>query len=158
MRQWKVIAIAAAAAAFVATLGATMTELGPWYQNLRKPDWKPPDWLFGPGWTVIFALAALSAASAWRDAKERAQRDWILILFLANGSLNVLWSLLFFRAQRPDWSLIEVFFLWGSILVLIIYLARFSKQGAVLLVPYLAWVTFAGALNWSVVSLNGPFG
>ena len=158
MRQWKVIAVAAIAAAFVATLGATVTDIGPWYQELRKPAWKPPDWLFGPAWTLIFALAALSAATAWRDARTGIHRDWIIILFSVNGTLNVLWSYLFFRAQRPDWALLEVILLWGSILLLIVYLARFSRTAAWLLLPYLAWVTFAGALNWAVVQLSGPFG
>ncbi len=157
MKQWKVIATAGVVAAFVATLGATVTDLGPWYQNLQKPAWKPPDWLFGPAWTLIFALAALSAATAWRDSTARIQRDWIIILFCANGAFNVLWSLLFFRAQRPDWALLEVVLLWGSIVFLIVYLSRFSKPAAWLVAPYLVWVSFAAALNWSVVQLNGPF-
>lgn len=151
------ILVAAFAALLVAGLGSTVTDLGPWYRGLAKPDWQPPDWLFGPAWTLIFALAALSAATAWRDAPSREAREWVVLLFAVNGFLNVLWSLLFFRLQRPDWALVEVALLWISILLLIIYLARFSRSGR-LLWPYLAWVGFAAALNWRIVQLNGPFG
>jgi translocator protein len=157
MRTWKPIAIAALAAIVVATLGATVTDIGPWYQGLRKPAWQPPDWLFGPAWTLIFALTALSGALAWRDAPSRTAREWIIILFALNGFLNILWSLLFFRLQRPDWAMFEVVFLWLSILLPIVVLARFSRTASVLLLPYLAWVSFAAALNFVVVRLNEPF-
>ena len=157
-RSLKPMVVAALAAFFVAGLGTTVTELGSWYQSLAKPSWQPPDWLFGPAWTIIFALSAVSAATAWRDASRRETRDWIIALFALNGFLNVFWSLLFFRLKRPDWAVIEVAFLWLSILVLIIVLGRFSRRASNLLWPYLAWVTFAAALNWSVVQLNGPFG
>jgi translocator protein len=157
-RMMKPIVIAAIAALLVASLGATITDLGPWYGNLVKPSWQPPDWLFGPAWTLIFGLSALSAATAWRDAPSRSARDWVIALFALNGFLNLLWSLLFFRVKRPDWALAEVALLWLSILVLIVFLGRFSRTGSRLLWPYLAWVTFAAALNWRIVSLNAPFG
>lgn len=153
----KPVLVALLAAFLVATLGGTMTDLGPWYQNLQKPSLQPPDWLFGPVWTVIFALAALSAATAWRDAPRREDREWLIGLFALNGFLNILWSLLFFRMQRPDWALIEVFVLWLSVLLLMIVLGRYSRIAALLLAPYLAWVSFATLLNWQVVELNAPF-
>lgn len=154
----KPIIVAAIAALLVASLGATITDLGPWYQNLVKPSWQPPDWLFGPVWTLIFALSALSAAIGWREAPSASMRDWVIGLFALNGFLNLFWSLLFFRVKRPDWALAEVALLWLSVLVLILFLARFSGSASRLLWPYLAWVTFAAVLNWRVVTLNGPFG
>ncbi|WP_088347916.1 MULTISPECIES: TspO/MBR family protein [Rhodomicrobium] len=157
MSNARPIVIALLAALLVATVGGTVTDIGPWYQSLQKPAWQPPDWLFGPAWTLIFALAGLSAATAWRDEPTREDREWLVALFSLNGFLNVLWSLLFFRMRRPDWALIEVGALWLSILVLILVLARYSRPAALLLVPYLAWVTFASALNWRVVQLNAPF-
>lgn len=157
-RMMKPIVIAAIAALLVASVGATITDLGPWYRNLVKPSWQPPDWLFGPAWTLIFGLSALSAATAWRDAPSRPTRDWVIALFALNGFLNLLWSLLFFRVKRPDWALAEVALLWLSVLVLIVFLGRFSRTCSRLLWPYLAWVTFAAALNWRIVSLNAPFG
>jgi tryptophan-rich sensory protein len=153
-RKWKPVAVAAGVTVLVATLGATMTELGPWYQSLRQPGWKPPDAWFGPGWTVIFACAAASASTAWRDVRDRASRERVVVLFTANSFFNLLWSALFFRFQRPDWALVEVVLLWLSILALIVYLARRSRPASLILLPYLAWVTFAGALNAAVVALN----
>ncbi len=155
--RWKPILIAALCAAAVAALGALMTDLGPWYFNLQKPTWQPPDWLFGPAWTLIFGLCALSGYLAWRNAPNRGGRDGVIALFALNAFLNVLWSGLFFRMRRPDWALPESALLWLSILLMIIVLQRYSKWAAALLVPYLAWVSFATILNWAVVRLNAPF-
>ena len=152
------VVVAAISALAVAMLGALMTELGDWYYGLRQPPWKPPDWLFGPAWTLIFALTAAAGVAAWRDMHGKETREWLLVLFALNGFLNVLWSLLFFRLQRPDWAQFEVAFLWLSIVVLIVYVGRHSRLAAGLLLPYLAWVTFAAVLNGAVVRLNAPFG
>jgi tryptophan-rich sensory protein len=151
---WKPVIVAFILAMAVAGLGALMTDLGPWYQNLQKPSWQPPDWLFGPVWTTIFSLAALSAAFAWRQAETRADRDTIILLFIANAFFNVFWSALFFRLKRPDWALVEAVFLWFSVLVPLIYLRRYSSTSSWLLVPYLLWVTFAVALNYQITQLN----
>ncbi len=153
---WKPFLIAFLAAMAVGTLGALTTDLGTWYMTLNKPWWQPPDWLFGPVWTTIFALAALSAVFAWRRAPDRPARETIILLFVASAFFNVLWSALFFRLKRPDWALIEVGFLWLSVLVPIVILARYSAKSSWLLFPYLAWVTFAGILNYEIVKLNPP--
>lgn len=155
---WRPVAVAAGAALLTASVGGSLTVLGPWYDGLVKPSWQPPGWLFAPAWTLIFALAAMSAATAWRDAPTAPQREWLIGLFALNGFLNVLWSLLFFRLQRPDWAGVEVGLLWLSILALIAFVIRFSRPAAAFLVPYLLWVSFAAILNWSVVRLNKPFG
>lgn len=152
------IGVAAAAAMFIAFLGGTITDLGPWYQSLRKPDWQPPGPAFGLIWTVIYALTAAAAVNTWRQAPKGAEREWVIGLFALNGFLNVFWSLLFFRLRRPDWSLLEVGFLWLSIVALIIFTARHSRLAGVLLTPYLIWVSLAAVLNFDVVRLNGPFG
>lgn len=152
------ILIAAASAMAVAALGASATDIGPWYQALHKPSWQPPDWLFGPAWTLIFGLAALSGVLAWRAAATRAVRQRILFLFAVNGLLNVVWTELFFRFRRPDWALIEVIPFWISILVLLIALAPISTGASRAIAPYLIWVAFAGWLNLAVVRLNGTFG
>lgn len=153
----KPFAVTALAALALSWLGAAITDIGPWYRALLKPEWQPPDWLFGPVWTAIFALAAVSAATAWRAAPSPEAREWVIALFIANGFLNVLWSLLFFRLRRPDWALAEVMLLWLSILMLILVLAPISRLASRLLWPYLAWVSFAALLNWRLVSLNAPF-
>mgnify|MGYP000076310995 CR=1 FL=1 len=152
------VTVATVAALCVAALGATITDLGPWYQGLEKPSWNPPDVVFPVGWTIIYALITVAGINAWRAARTSIEAEWVISLFALNGFLNILWSLIFFRMQRPDWAFAEVIVLWLSILVLIAYCGRFSRSAALCLVPYLAWVTFAGALNWAVVDLNGPFG
>lgn len=149
---------AAIAAAIVAILGATITDLGPWYQSLEKPSWNPPDFVFPIGWTLIYALNTGAIVSAWRAAPKPKVADTIIGLFALNAFLNITWSMIFFRIQRPDWAFIEVMLLWLSIVALIGYCGRYSKTSALLFTPYLLWVTFAGALNWAVVELNGPFG
>ena len=157
-RRWPAVVVAALAALGVATLGAQVTELGPWYYALRKPAWQPPDWLFGPAWTLIFGLTAIAGVQAWTHAPDRAGRARVLWLFALNAALNVLWSVLFFRLHRPDWALFEVAFLWLSIVLLMVAFGSWSRWIVWLLMPYLAWVTFASAVNWAVVRLNGPFG
>jgi len=156
-RRLKPIVAAALGASAVAALGALNTQLGAWYYALLKPAWQPPDWLFGPAWTLIFALAALAAVMYWRKDVDRDSRLLVAGVFALNGFLNTLWSLLFFQLQRPDWSLYEVGFLWLSIVLLIGLLGRASREAAWLLLPYLAWVSFAAVLNWKIVQLNAPF-
>ena len=155
--RWKPVLAAAAAAFAVGTLGALTTELGSWYFQLRKPSWQPPDWLFGPAWTLIFALAALAAVLYWKNVEDREDRLRVKAAFAVNAFLNTLWSLLFFRLKRPDLALYEVGFLWLSIVVLIAMLRRGSQTAAWLMLPYLLWVSFASYLNLTIVRLNGPF-
>lgn len=154
----KAVLVAAGAALLVAVLGGLSTDIGPWYLSLKEPDWKPPDFLFGPVWTTIYALAAIAGVRGWERAPTRAARERLLVLFAFNGFVNVLWSLLFFRLHRPDWAQLEVVVLWASIVLLILALRRHSPLSAWLLLPYLLWVSFAAALNHAVVVLNGPFG
>jgi benzodiazapine receptor len=141
----------------VAGVGAWLTELSPWYHDLKRPSWQPPDWLFGPAWTVILAMASMSAYLAWRNAQDRGSRILVVSLFCTNGVLNVLWSPLFFKLRRPDWALFEVPFLWCSILALVVLLAPISGIASLLVLPYLVWVTFAAVLNLTIVRLNRPF-
>jgi benzodiazapine receptor len=156
-RGWKVWAVTIAATAGLAALGRELTTLGPWYYGLAKPAWQPPDWLFGPAWSLIFACGAAAAALGWQAASGTPGRVKLTIALLINAGLNVLWSLLFFRWQRPDWALVEVLALWLSIIVLIVMLRPWSRTASWLLTPYLGWVTFAAVLNFAIVRLNAPF-
>jgi tryptophan-rich sensory protein len=146
--------VAAAAAALVATLGALSTDLGPWYQDLAKPWFQPPGWLFGPAWTLIYALTAAAAVTAWLNVASRPTRRFIVGLFSVNMLLNWAWSFIFFALRRPDLALLEVAFLWASIAALVVALWSIARRAALLLVPYLLWVTFASLLNYAVVALN----
>jgi translocator protein len=140
----------------VAGAGAFLTELSPWYHALKRPSWQPPDWLFGPTWTVILGLASLSLFLGLRQSQDRDGRVLILGLFVLNGVLNVLWSPLFFKLRRPDLALGEVPLLWLSILLPIVLLWSVSRISSLLLFPYLAWVSFAAFLNLMIVRLNRP--
>jgi len=155
--RWVGLAIAFACSFGVAGIGGALTDLGPWYQALKQPEWKPPDAAFGTIWTTIFSLCALSGWGSWQLAQSRAQKIRIAVLFAINGALNVFWSWLYFHLHRPDWALTELYFLWASIAVLIIGLWRMSKMSSLMLLPYLAWVTAAGFLNLATIELNGPF-
>ena len=156
--SWTPVIIAGLAALTTGLIGGLLTDIGPWYKALIKPSWQPPNWLFGPVWATIFALTALSIASAWHHAPTDKERAWMIGLFALNACLNLLWSTLFFRAKRPDWALIEVVVLWLSVLGLIVTVGPFSTTAALLLLPYLVWVAFAAFLNWTIVRLNPAFG
>lgn len=140
----------------VALLGMAASEIGPWYRALAKPSWQPPDWAFGPAWTLIYLVSGAAIVRVAVRAAGRERTRWLAAL-AANGVLNVLWSALFFKLRRPDWALAEVVLLWASILLLVLLARRHDALSALLLLPYLAWVTFAGILNLAVVRLNGPF-
>jgi benzodiazapine receptor len=152
------LAIALLGAVLLSAAGGLATSIGPWYRNLRKPAWQPPDWLFGPAWTVILGLTAWSASLAWDASPSPDLSRKVVILFGINALFHFAWSPLFFRLRRPDWAFYEVTFLWSSVLALVIGVAPLSALAAWCVVPYLLWVTFAAWLNLAVVRLNGPFG
>jgi tryptophan-rich sensory protein len=139
---------------FLGIAGGLLTEIGPWYRNLKRPRLNPPDWLFGPAWTIILGLAGWSATLAWEAAAGQAEQRLVLLLFGANAVLHLLWSPLFFKLKRPDWALVEVVFLWASLVALVVALPPISPTAALLIWPYLLWVSFAAWLNWRIVRLN----
>ena len=98
------IVVAALAVLAMGAGGGLLTDLGPWYQDLAQPEWKPPDVAFGPVWTSIFVLAAIGGVLAWSAAKDVAERRLILGLFGVNAILNLGWSVVFFQLKRPDWA------------------------------------------------------
>lgn len=157
MRLGRPSIVATGTAGAVALIGGGLTQIGPWYRNLAKPDWNPPDWVFAPVWTLIYALCVYAATVGWRAIPKGTVRTWLLSLFLFNALLNILWSALFFTLRRPDLASAAVVGLWLSVGMLIVLLGRYERRAAMALVPYLAWVSFAGLLNARIVTLNGPF-
>ncbi len=152
------IVVAAALTLGLLVVGGLLTHVGAWYAALRKPSWNPPNWLFGPAWTVILALAAWAGVLAWTHAPDAAAHRRIAVLFGVNMVLHALWSPLFFTLKRPDWALAEAPLLWLSVLALVVGLASYSRSAPWLLAPYLLWVAFAVVLNAKIVQLNRPFG
>lgn len=151
-----VLALALAASAAAQGLGAWLTSrsVTTWYPTLVKPPWTPPDWVFGPVWTVLYVLMAVAAWLVWR---ERA-RDAIgsaLFLYDVQLALNVLWSALFFGMRSPGAGLIGIVALWAAIAGTLVAFWRIRRLAGWLLVPYLLWVSCAGALNWTLWWLNG---
>lgn len=149
--------IALGAAFAVGAAGGLLTRLGPWYEALNKPSFQPPDWAFGPAWTIIFLLTAYAAHLAWESAGASGDRQQVLWLFGANALLNLGWSYLFFFIRRPDLALIEAALLWLSVLLIIVLAGQRVPLVRWLLVPYLGWVSFAIALNFAIVRLNESF-
>lgn len=149
--------VAAAIAMGTAGFGAWATDLGPWYRSLKQPLWKPPDWAFPVVWTSIFGLCTVAGVLAWLAADTPGWRLCVLAMFVLNALLNGLWSVLYFRWQRPDWSQVEVVALWLSVLALVVGVWPLSPLASALLLPYLVWVAIAAALNRATVQLNGPF-
>jgi translocator protein len=135
-------------------VGGILTEIGPWYRALKKPVFQPPDWLFGPAWTVILGLAAWAGHMAYTATDDPASHGIIISLYAINFACHFAWSPLFFKYKRPDLALIEVVFLWISVLSLTVMLRPYSVTASWLVAPYLAWVSFAAKLNFAIVRLN----
>jgi tryptophan-rich sensory protein len=151
---WAPPLIAAIVAVIVAIAGAVATTTDDWYRGLRKPAWKPPDWAFGPVWTVIFALTATAGVLAWNADTSPAARTALIAVYGVNIVFNIAWSVIFFRMRRPDLALVEVVLLWLSILAIVLVTGRITLVAAFLNLPYLGWVSIATLLNLRIVQLN----
>ena len=131
----------------------TAREIPTWYRTLVRPSFAPPNWLFGPVWTLLYALMAIAA---WRIslADPSPTRTAALALFGIQLALNFAWSFLFFRGHQIGWAFAEVLLLWTTILSTTLVFARISTSAAWLMAPYLAWVSFASLLNAAFWQLN----
>ena len=124
-----------------------------WYADLAKPAWTPPDWTFGPVWTALYLMMAFSAWLVWRQAGLAGAR-LPLALFGIQLVLNSLWSVLFFGLQSPGAAAVEIVLLWAAILATLLAFWKRSNLAGALLVPYLAWVSFAAVLNVAIWWMN----
>lgn len=123
------------------------------YGELARPDWAPPAWLFGPVWSVLYVLMGVAAWSIWRMGPSSAT-GVPLALFVVQLSANALWTWLFFRWQLGGWALAEILVLWLLIAATTVAFWRLRPLASALLMPYLAWVAFAAALNWALLAAN----
>ncbi|WPB86347.1 TspO/MBR family protein [Sediminicoccus rosea] len=140
------------AACFATAASGAIFTPGAWYEGLKKPWWRPPNWLFGPAWGVLFCMIAVAGWLVWRQAGFGLAMG----LYALQLVLNFLWSAFFFGMKRPDYALYDLIALWFAILACIIVFAPISPWGMALMIPYIAWVTFAGWLNYVMLQLNGP--
>jgi tryptophan-rich sensory protein len=136
-------------------LGAMVTrpQLDTWYAALDKPAWTPPDLAFPIVWTILYVAMAVAAWLMWLRSRP-GQARWPFVLFFAQLALNFLWSALFFGMRSPGWALVEIAALIAALGATIVSFGRLSRPAAWLLVPYLLWVGFAAALNFSIWRLN----
>lgn len=132
----------------------TASSVSSWYMTLAKPSFNPPGWIFAPVWTFLYFLMGLALFIIWQKGKENRYFKIAIWVFAIQLSLNFFWSLLFFGLHSPGLALIEVIFLWFSIILNIFYFSKISKISAWLLVPYILWVSFAAFLNFSLWRLN----
>ncbi len=133
---------------------ATSKSVATWYPTLKKPAFNPPDWIFGPVWTTLYLLMGIAHYLVVREqAEPRLSRPARLFYWL-QLALNSLWSVLFFGRRSPLAALVEIIFLWVAIVLTIVTFARISRTAALLLLPYLLWVSFAAFLNAAIWQLN----
>lgn len=145
---WALLVFSAAAVGAFASADAAG-----FYAELARPSWSPPAWLFGPVWSVLYALMAVSAWLVWRDRRFAGART-ALVLFVVQLAANALWSWLFFTLHRGDLAFAEVLILWCLIVATIVSFQRINMLAAILLYPYLAWSSFASALTFIIWRLN----
>jgi tryptophan-rich sensory protein len=140
----------------VAAAGAyfTITGTGSWYQRIEKPSWNPPSSVFGPTWTVLYILMGIAFFLVWRSARQAAEKRSAITFWIIQLALNLLWTILFFRCHAIGWAVVEIAALWVAILLTIVSFGRIHRRAAFLLLPYLAWVTFAGVLTFTIWRLN----
>lgn len=131
----------------------TATSVGGWYQELNRPPFNPPDWLFPPVWNLLFLMMAIAAWRVWRSA-EWARVRVPLGLFFFQLAFNLAWSVLFFGFQEIGLAMADLVILWGFIAATAWQFDRFDRIAAALMIPYLAWVSFAGVLNGYILAAN----
>lgn len=143
------------ATSFVAAAigGTASIRAAPFYAQLVRPEWAPPQSLFGPVWTVLYALMGVAAWLVWREGGFRSART-ALVLFLVQLAVNALWSSLFFAWHLGGAAFADIIVLWLLIVATLVAFWRIRPLAGALLVPYLLWVSFAAALNYSVWQLN----
>jgi benzodiazapine receptor len=135
---------------FCAALLGIFGQPGTWYDALNKPEWNPPPWIFGPVWSLLYAIMAVAAWLVWqREGWRRA-----MMLYFIQLALNAAWTPIFFGAHQLGWALVEIILLWIAILMTMLAFLRVSKPAGWLLAPYLAWATFAAFLNFTLWRMN----
>jgi tryptophan-rich sensory protein len=141
------------AVCFVAACSGAFFRPGEWYERLAKPWWNPPNWLFPPAWSVLYLTIAVSGWLVWRKAGF-AGASFALGVYGVSLLINAAWSACFFGLRRTDLALVDVILLWLSILATILVFCPLDQDAALLLLPYLAWVSFAGLLNFTIWRMN----
>ncbi len=132
----------------------TISAIPTWYASIQKPSFNPPNWIFGPVWTILYILMGISVYLVWNKASKKSTASSVVILFWIHLFFNALWSIIFFGIPSPGGALIVILILWILILALILKFWKISKWASYLLIPYFLWVSFASVLNYYIWYLN----
>jgi benzodiazapine receptor len=132
----------------------TVQSIPTWYATLVKPELSPPNWIFGPAWTTLYILMGIAAFLVWKKEIKNKAVKTALIVFAGQLLLNTIWSIIFFGMQNPFWAFIDIIALWIAIVINIIFFYKVSRPAALLLLPYILWISFASYLNYSIWMLN----
>lgn len=132
----------------------TASSIPTWYTTIEKPFFNPPNWIFGPVWTLLFIMMGVALFLVWNKGWQNKKVKIAMLIFGIQFLLNILWSILFFGFLSPFYAFVEIIFLWLAILATIIYFYQISRPASWLLVPYIFWVSFASVLNFFIWRLN----
>lgn len=132
----------------------TVKAIPGWYEQLNKPWFNPPNWIFSPVWTSLYIMMGIALWLVWKSDAPQKLKQRAIYLFAAQLVLNFFWSLIFFNLHQIGWALVEIVAMWATILLTIFAFAKVNKLAAWLLVPYISWVSFATILNYSIWQLN----
>ncbi|MFO8100036.1 MAG: TspO/MBR family protein [Salinibacter sp.] len=146
--------VAACEAVGLVAAWATQLSVTTWYPTLTKPGFTPPNWLFAPAWTVLYAMMGLAAFLVWRVEAGGGRRQRALVWFVVQLGLNAGWSFAFFGARSPAFGLVVIVALWGALAWTTDRFFRTRAAAGWLMIPYLLWVTYAAALNAGIWYLN----
>ncbi len=134
---------------------ATSNNVDTWFTTINKPAFNPPSWVFAPVWTTLYILMGVAFFLVWKSsAPPSANKRTAASFFMLQMALNFLWSFLFFHFHEIGLALLDIILLWCSIILCIIYFRKINKTAALLLLPYLLWVSFATVLNAAIYMLN----
>jgi len=128
----------------------TSTSIDTWYSTLTKPSFNPPNWVFGPAWTILYIMMGIALYLVWNSSNNRIA----ITFFMIQLALNFLWSFLFFALENPLIAFIGILLLLGMIILTAVQFYPVSRTAAFLLIPYILWVIFASVLNFSIYWLN----
>ncbi|HSJ23204.1 MAG TPA: TspO/MBR family protein [Longimicrobiales bacterium] len=152
--KWVALVVWVALPLLIGAGAGGLFQPGEWYARLNKPDWNPPSWVFGPVWTTLYVLMGVAAWLVWERHGFTGAARTALVLFLVHLLFNAAWSALFFGLESPGLAFAEILVLWAMIGALIVLFWRLRPAAGALLVPYLAWVSFAAVLNYTIWRLN----
>ena len=132
----------------------TSASINTWYVTLNKPWFNPPNWIFGPVWTLLYLMMGIAFYMIWKSEAVNAVKQTAVILFAAQLLVNFLWSLIFFYLKQPGWAMIDIILMWILIVATIFSYGKISSTAAWLMLPYICWVSFAMILNFYLWKLN----